>query len=207
MPRFNLKLPSEHEKKCNLFLINSKFNCPKTDDYGRGRDWNVDLIPKFLMANGLLVKLLIHTGVTRYLEFKSIEGSYVYKSGKISKVPIDQHEALSSDLMGIFEKRRFRHFLIYVQTFQENEPKTWDGFDPKTTPMSAIYNKFSLDKNTQDFTGHALALHRCAVAQRIFQIRVNQQRDILFHYIIQSFVQNLYLPNYVTKFCSIYAML
>ena len=46
---------------------------------GRGRDWNVDLIPKFLMANGQLVKLLIHTGVTRYLEFKVTEGSYVYK--------------------------------------------------------------------------------------------------------------------------------
>merc|ERR1711881_217037 len=59
------------------------------------------------MANGQLVKLLVHTGVTRYLEFKSIEGSYVMgKSGKISKVPADEKEALSSDLMGLFEKRR-----------------------------------------------------------------------------------------------------
>lgn len=65
----------------------AKFGAPNPDEsYGRGRDWNVDLIPKFLMANGLLVKLLIHTGVTRYLEFKSVEGSYVYKGGKISKV-------------------------------------------------------------------------------------------------------------------------
>lgn len=72
------------------------------EKYHRGRDWNVDLIPKFLMANGLLVKLLIHTGVTRYLEFKSIEGSYVYKGGKIAKVPVDQKEALASDLMGKF---------------------------------------------------------------------------------------------------------
>lgn len=78
---------------------------------GRGRDWNVDLIPKFLMANGSLVcnlftlkivfyifqvKLLIHTGVTRYLEFKSIEGSYVYKGGKVYKVPADEKEALAS---------------------------------------------------------------------------------------------------------------
>jgi Rab GDP dissociation inhibitor len=128
--------------------------------YGRGRDWNVDLIPKFLMANGLLVKLLIHTGVTRYLEFKCVEGSYVYKSGKISKVPIDQQEALSSDLMGIFEKRRFKNFLIWVQNMQEDNPKTWDGFDPFKNPMSALYSKFNLDKNTQDFTGHALALYR-----------------------------------------------
>uniref|UniRef100_A0A915E4B5 Rab GDP dissociation inhibitor n=1 Tax=Ditylenchus dipsaci TaxID=166011 RepID=A0A915E4B5_9BILA len=56
-----------------------------TEDMGRGRDWNVDLVPKFLMANGALVKLLIHTGVTRYLEFKSIEGSFVYKVGKFTR--------------------------------------------------------------------------------------------------------------------------
>ncbi|XP_063980311.1 rab GDP dissociation inhibitor alpha [Diachasmimorpha longicaudata] len=137
------------------------FKAPPPDKmYGRGRDWNVDLIPKFLMANGLLVKLLIHTGVTRYLEFKSIEGSYVYKSGKISKVPIDHQEALSSDLMGLFEKRRFRNFLTWVQNMQEDDPKTWDGFDPFNNPMSALYSKFSLEANTQDFTGHALALHR-----------------------------------------------
>jgi RAB protein geranylgeranyltransferase component A len=54
--------------------------------------------------------------VTRYLEFKSVEGSYVMgKSGKISKVPADEKEALASDLMGLFEKRRFKNFLIFVQ--------------------------------------------------------------------------------------------
>lgn len=82
---------------------------------GRGRDWNVDLIPKFLMANGLLVKLLIHTGVTRYLEFKSIEGSYVYKGGKISKVPVDQKEALASDLMGMYR-------ICWVHTVHSHRP-------------------------------------------------------------------------------------
>ena len=41
----------------------TKFGVPAPDEsYGRGRDWNVDLIPKFLMANGQLVKLLVHTG-------------------------------------------------------------------------------------------------------------------------------------------------
>lgn len=30
-----------------------KFNMGQAgDEYGKGRDWNVDLIPKFLMANG-----------------------------------------------------------------------------------------------------------------------------------------------------------
>jgi len=140
----------------------TKFGVPNPDEtYGRGRDWNVDLIPKFLMAQGQLVKLLIHTGVTRYLEFKSIEGSYVMgKSGKISKVPADEKEALSSDLMGLFEKRRFKNFLVFVQEFEVENPATWKDVDPNTTNMDEVYKKFSLDENTQDFVGHALALYR-----------------------------------------------
>lgn len=50
-------------------------------------DWNVDLVPKFIMACGKLVKILLHTKVTRYLEFKSVDGSFVFKDGKIQKVP------------------------------------------------------------------------------------------------------------------------
>ena len=69
--------------------------------FGRGRDWNVDLIPKLLMADGKLVKTLLATGVTRYLEFKMIEGSYVYisggkKNGKFSKIPANETEVLKS---------------------------------------------------------------------------------------------------------------
>ncbi|XP_002739493.1 rab GDP dissociation inhibitor beta-like [Saccoglossus kowalevskii] len=131
------------------------------ESFGRQRDWNVDLIPKFLMANGQLVKLLIHSGVTKYLEFKTLDGSYVYKKGdKIYKVPADEKEALSTSLMGIFEKRRYRKFLIYVNDFDINDPKTYHGIDPKTATSQDLYHKHGLDDNTADFTGHALALHR-----------------------------------------------
>lgn len=129
------------------------------EDLGRGRDWNVDLIPKFLMANGQLVKTLIRTGVTRYLEFKSVEGSFVYKGGKIHKVPADEKEALGSSLMGMFEKRRFRKFLIYMQELDENDPTTWQDVKPHECTIKQLYSKFNLDGNTIDFTGHALALY------------------------------------------------
>jgi len=136
------------------------FASPPVEKMGRGRDWNVDLIPKFLMANGQLVKLLISSGVTRYLEFKSVEGSYVFKKGKIYKVPSDDKEALKSKLMGIFEKRRYRDFLMYVNAFDVEDPTTWKGFDPHKTAMKEVYASFNLDSNTADFTGHAFGLHR-----------------------------------------------
>lgn len=63
---------------------------------GRGRDWNVGLIPKFLMVSGQLVKMLLYTEVSCYLVFKVTEGSFVYKGGKIYKVPSTEAEALAS---------------------------------------------------------------------------------------------------------------
>ncbi|XP_005992613.1 rab GDP dissociation inhibitor alpha-like [Latimeria chalumnae] len=127
---------------------------------GRGRDWNVDLIPKFLMANGQLVKMLLYTEVTRYLDFKVVEGSFVYKAGKVHKVPSTETEALASDLMGMFEKRRFRKFLVFVVNFDEHDPKTYQEIDPKKMTMRDVYKKFDLGQDIIDFTGHALALYR-----------------------------------------------
>lgn len=140
-----------------LFEKFSDSTC-SSEKFGDARSWNVDLVPKFLMAHGDLVKLLIHTQVTRYLEFKQIEGSYVYKGGYVYKVPANDKEALSSSLMGIFEKRRFRNFLIGVTSYKFDDPKTWNGNDPKSTIMKDVYAKYGLDKDTQDFTGHAIAL-------------------------------------------------
>ena len=78
--------------------------------------------------SGELVKILILSGVTRYLEFKQVDGSYVYKRGaKIYKVPANEKEALASSLMGMFEKRRFKNFLNFVSHFEEDDPKTWQG--------------------------------------------------------------------------------
>lgn len=38
-------------------------------------------------------------------------------------------EALKSPLMGIFEKRRARKFFIYVQDYNETDPRTHEGMD------------------------------------------------------------------------------
>lgn len=62
--------------------------------------------------------------------------------------------------MGMFEKRRFKKFLVWVQNFDPNNSSTWEGLDPRTAPMQQVYEKFGLDENTADFTGHALALYR-----------------------------------------------
>jgi Rab GDP dissociation inhibitor len=125
---------------------------------GSAKQYSIDLVPKFLMANGTLVKMLLHTDVTRYLEFKSIEGSYVHKDKSIAKVPATEKEALSSSLMGLFEKKRFKDFLTFVTEYDIKNPKTHEGISPDM-PTHEMLKKYKLDDGTMDVVGHALALY------------------------------------------------
>jgi Rab GDP dissociation inhibitor len=111
------------------------------------------------MACGNLVKMLLSTKVTRYLEFRSVTGSYVYKDKKIHKVPATPAEATSSSLMGMFQKLRFRSLLKYIAEWEETKPDTWQGKDMTKCSAKELFDWFKIDENTVSFTGHAIALY------------------------------------------------
>lgn len=144
----------------NLEQLYAKFRPGTTPpkEMGRTRDYCIDLCPKFLMACGNLVKVLLHTKVTKYLEFKSVMGSFVVQSGKVHKVPSTPGEALSSGLLGLFQKRRFRTFLQFASNYEEKDPKTHDGLNLEKMTTKALFEYFKLEDTTQQFTGHAIAL-------------------------------------------------
>jgi Rab GDP dissociation inhibitor len=144
----------------NLTQLYEKFkNTQAPASLGRPSDYNVDLIPKFIMASGILVKMLVHTDVTRYLEFKSVDGSYVMVQGHVYKVPATDSEALTSSLLSIFQKRYCKKFFSFIQDFDINNPKTHKGYDLTRMTMKELFSAFSLGADTVDFVGHALALH------------------------------------------------
>ena len=136
--------------------------------YGENRDWNVDLIPKYIMANGSLVKLLLKTNVSQYLEWKAVDGTFVYQfdkggifskaKGVIYKVPCTAGEAMKSSLMGFTEKLRFKKFMSFIQDYEKGNPATQNGLGPEV-PFSDFFKKYSLEPNTIDFIGHAVALY------------------------------------------------
>mmetsp|Transcript_43298 Transcript_43298/g.68597 ORF Transcript_43298/g.68597 Transcript_43298/m.68597 type:complete len:456 (-) Transcript_43298:53-1420(-) len=136
-------------------------------ELGQNREWNVDLIPKFIMASGDLVKILLKTRVSRYLEWKSCEGTYVYQyqeaglfSGPkyIHKVPASAADGLKSPLMGMLEKPRFINFAQFIMGWEDDKPATHQDIDPRRHTMAQVYQKFGLQESTIDFIGHAVAL-------------------------------------------------
>jgi Rab GDP dissociation inhibitor len=136
-------------------------------ELGANREWNVDLIPKFIMGSGNLVKILLKTKVSRYLEWKACDRSYVYmpteggmfSSAKaIHSVPTTAQEGLKSAMMGMLEKPRFINFINFVVNWNEADKGTLQGLDPKRHTMAQVYQKYGLSESTIDFIGHAVAL-------------------------------------------------
>eukprot|EP00871_Galdieria_phlegrea_P000690 jgi/Galph1/1621/GphlegSOOS_G323.1 len=127
---------------------------------GRARDYNVDLIPKFILSSGNLVKILAATQVTKYLEFKLVDGSFVVHNEKPHKVPATPREAMTSGLMSLLEKNRCRQFLSYVQDIVPEDRNTFGSLDLTKVSMREVFQYFGLKQDTIDFIGHAIALYR-----------------------------------------------
>jgi len=146
----------------NLQQVYEKFRAGQkpNEKLGSSREFNVDLIPKFIMGGGNLVKLLIHTDVTRYLEFKCVDGSYVFKDKKINKVPCTGMEAAKSDLMGLLEKRRCAKFLDWVQNYDDKRPTPYEKLDIRKSSAREVMTKAGLEPSTMEFLGHAVGLYR-----------------------------------------------
>lgn len=52
-----------------------------------------------------------------------------------------------------------KNFLEFVDNYDLNNPKSLEGFDALKQPAIAAYKKYSLEPNTIDFIGHAMALY------------------------------------------------
>lgn len=156
----------------DIHQLFSKFGVEEKPDeatLGKLRDYSVDLMPKFLMAGGQLVKVLIHTGVANYMEFKPVDGSFVYSSkvGKVCKVPATPEDAMKSSLMSMMEKTRMMQFTLWVAKCKLGDRKTWVAGTMKKTELkldSMTGDKFfaywALAKETVDFLTHACCLYR-----------------------------------------------
>lgn len=101
------------------------------------------------MANGSLVKLLLKTNVSQYLEWKAVDGTYVYQfdkgglfskaKGVIYKVPVTASEAMSSSLMGFTENLDLKIHGIYSRLWSQR-PKTQNGLGPDVPFKDFIKN-------------------------------------------------------------------
>ncbi|CAB1313388.1 unnamed protein product [Coregonus sp. 'balchen'] len=82
--------------------------------------------------------IVLGTGLTECIlsGIMSVKGKKLYKRFSLPGKP---PESMGRGLMGIFEKRRFRNFLIFVANYDVNDPKTMEGVDPNKATMRDFY--------------------------------------------------------------------
>jgi len=197
----------------NLTNLYSKFKAGEVPSFlGSNREYNVDLIPKFIMACGNLTKMLLHTKVTRYLDFKSIGGSFVYSGGKVLKVPATPEEALRSPLMSLFEKRRFRKFLVFIDQYDVLKPETHQGRDLTKMTMKELYVNFGLVETTHEFISHAMCLQLDNTHLDVPALETVNQLQVycysLSRYGVSPYIYPIYglggLPEGFSRLCAIH---
>lgn len=139
---------------------------PSADKLGKLRDYAIDMAPKFIMAGGKLVRVLIHTGVAKYMEFLPVEGSYVYRKDKAHKVPITPKQALSSSMLSAAEKYKMVQFTAWVaKVIPDKDSATWKAGLMKTrlaldTMTGAEFFKYwQFSPSLIEFVTHVTALY------------------------------------------------
>ncbi len=150
----NLWQKHHGETKINPALLSGAPGRPAA----RSSDYSIDAAPKFLMGSEPLVDCLRKMIPEDYMTYTKIAGSYVYMSRSLHKVPTTAQEGLSSSLLGMMQKVRFRSFINYVDGYDEKDTSTHDGYNLKQMTMAQMYSQFSLDETSQIFISHALAL-------------------------------------------------
>ena len=75
------------------------------------------------MGAGKLVSVLVGTRADQYMEFRAIDGSYVFRkeTGQVLKVPSTPGEATTTPLVGMFQKFYLRQFLSFLISCKEDD--------------------------------------------------------------------------------------
>ena len=79
-----------------------------------GRKFSVDITPRFILCRGSTVDALVDSGVSRYLEFKSLDSTtYLADKGVPVQVPCSKSQVFKSRSLGMIEKRQLMKFLQF----------------------------------------------------------------------------------------------
>jgi len=125
----------------------------------QSRRFSLDVAPSLVLASGPMVETLVNSGVHRYCDFKSIEGSFLLQDDSLRKVPCSKNEVFADKQISLIEKRCLMKFLQlatqYAEDPQAAECNKLRGFLAK--PFKAFLAAEKLSAKLQAFVLYAIA--------------------------------------------------
>eukprot|EP01102_Stenamoeba_stenopodia_P011857 TRINITY_DN366_c0_g1_i1.p1 TRINITY_DN366_c0_g1~~TRINITY_DN366_c0_g1_i1.p1 ORF type:complete len:590 (-),score=150.22 TRINITY_DN366_c0_g1_i1:74-1843(-) len=117
------------------------------------RSFNIDMIPKELWCTGDLVDVLVATNVTRYLEFHTIQQSFLYLDSKFEPVPCSKGDIFKSKFLGLSEKRKLMKFITLC-----SDPNNEALLSQMDKPFSEFIMNQDLSPNLRSFILYSITL-------------------------------------------------
>ena len=134
--------------------IVKKFNAePIKELEEKSREFNIDLIPKIFLVNGAVQSLMKNYSIEELVKFKLIGGSFLFKSGKLLKIPTSEKSSMKTSLVSFWEKPRLIKFFWNIRKYAEGK-----NYDFKET-VREEFVRYGISEQTQEFIGHAIALN------------------------------------------------
>ncbi|KAI8645496.1 GDP dissociation inhibitor-domain-containing protein [Parasitella parasitica] len=126
----------------------------------KSRSYNLDTTPKLLGAREDLVETLIQSGVGRYLEFKNVDGIFIFDqtSRALEKVPSSKEDVFTNKSVTLIDKRKLMKFLTFaMETNEECDDPLLENTE-EMTYSQFLQEKFKITGKLQEAIIYAIAL-------------------------------------------------
>lgn len=117
-----------------IYAMEAESNARKQDERMRQRSWtglatrsreySLDIVPRLAFCRGPLVDLIVESGLHRYSEFISVQGSYLFVDGALHRVPCSKSEVFKDKFIGMKEKRLLMKFMQTVLSYEPPAAKS-----------------------------------------------------------------------------------
>lgn len=103
--------------------------------HSQSRSFALDLSPNLIFASGVAVTCFLTSGVSDYLEFKSVEGLLWFQGGQLARVPCSKGDVFASQLLKPMDKRRLMKFLQVVMDYGISQQYSQAQHDNEATSL------------------------------------------------------------------------
>ncbi|ORX58545.1 rab protein geranylgeranyltransferase component A [Piromyces finnis] len=141
----NNKIAEEFLKQTQTSVEKDKLALLK-DLIKDNRQFYISLLPKMAYSRGPFIDLLIKADLGNYLEFRSMEKTYIYNNDVFENVPCTKEDVFNSKQIKVIEKRKLMKFLTFVMNYRL-EKESYEEYKDK--PYSEYIKTYKLNPELQ----------------------------------------------------------
>lgn len=125
------------------------------------RRCSIDLTPKVIWSRSIVIDTLIRAGVSRYMEFKTLQHLCMHAEGEMIQVPVSKADVFKTSNISLIEKRQLMKFITTLSNPDEAEQKILAEFAER--PFVDYAKQKKISEKLTNFIAYAIALEPIAI--------------------------------------------